>query len=72
MDEGGANPSSWSGTPKPQRIVLDGIHARLEPLDPARHARDLFHVAQDEGVEERHRYLLDAVPQERRMKSPSQ
>jgi RimJ/RimL family protein N-acetyltransferase len=62
MEEGGANLSSWSGAPKPQRIVLDGIYARLEPLDPARHARDLFHVAQEEGAEERHRYLLDAVP----------
>ncbi len=62
IDEGGTDLSSWSGAPKPQRIVLDGLYARLEPLDPARHARELFHVARAEGAEERHRYLLDAVP----------
>jgi RimJ/RimL family protein N-acetyltransferase len=42
--------------------VLDGVYARLEPLDPARHACDLFRVAQGPGSEERHRYLVDAVP----------
>jgi RimJ/RimL family protein N-acetyltransferase len=62
MDESGANLSSWSGAPKPERLVLEGAYARLEPLDPVRHARDLFHVAQQEGAEERNRYLVEAVP----------
>jgi RimJ/RimL family protein N-acetyltransferase len=62
LNESEANLSSWSGAPKPQRVVLDGRYTRLEPLDPTRHARDLFRVAQEEGSEERHRYLVDAVP----------
>jgi RimJ/RimL family protein N-acetyltransferase len=61
MEQSGTNLSSWSGAPKPERLVLDGACARLEPLDAAQHARDLFHVAQG-GAEERHRYLLDGVP----------
>nr|WP_043749818.1 GNAT family protein [Methylobacterium nodulans] len=56
------NLSSWNGASRPQRIVLDGVYARLEPLDPACHARDLFDVTQEAGAEERHRYLVDAVP----------
>lgn len=62
MNGSRADLSSWSGAPRPERLVLDGAYARLEPLDPARHARDLFRVAQEEGAEERHRYLVDAVP----------
>jgi len=62
MEQSGTNLSSWSGAPQPERLVLDGAYARLEPLDAARHARDLFHVALEEGAEERHRYLLDGVP----------
>ncbi len=62
VDECGADLSGWSGAARPQRVVLDGFYARLEPLDPARHARDLFRAARAEGAEARHRYLFDAVP----------
>ena len=64
MEQSGTNLSSWSSAPKPERLVLDGAYARLEPLDAAQRARDLFHVAQ-EGAEERHRYLLDGVPSDK-------
>jgi RimJ/RimL family protein N-acetyltransferase len=62
IDGNEANLLTWSGARKPQRIALDGAYARLEPLDPARHANGLFHVARAEGSEDRHRYLVDAVP----------
>lgn len=52
----------WTPKPRPDRVVLDGLYARLEPIDPARHSRGLFQVSQAKGAEERHRYLLDAVP----------
>lgn len=32
----------WTSRPAPARVELDGIHCRLEPLDPARHAADLY------------------------------
>src|SRR4029079_19526219 len=32
----------WSARPVPPRTVMEGRFCRLEPLDPARHARDLF------------------------------
>jgi RimJ/RimL family protein N-acetyltransferase len=32
----------WRRPPRPPREVLDGRTCRLEPLDPERHARDLF------------------------------
>lgn len=32
----------WTARPRPQRAVLAGRWVRLEPLDPARHAEDLF------------------------------
>ena len=32
----------WSPRPRPSRIVLEGRYCRLEPLDPDRHAADLY------------------------------
>ena len=32
----------WLPPPRPERVILEGVHCRLEPFDPARHARDLF------------------------------
>ncbi len=48
--------------PRPQRQVLQGRYVRLEPLDPARHAPDLFEATQGDAGAERYRYLADAVP----------
>lgn len=56
------NLSSWNGAPRPERIVLEGAYARLEPLDAGRHASDLLHSALEDGAEERFRYLFDAPP----------
>lgn len=54
--------SQWQGVPRPERVTLEGRYARLEPLDPARHGRDLLAMAQAPGTEERHRYLAVYPP----------
>ncbi len=54
----------WRGAARPERVVLEGAYARLEPLNVARHARALFASAREEGAEERHRYLMDDVPRD--------
>ncbi len=54
--------SSWTGAPRPERIALEGIYARLEPLDPQCHGGHLPHSARQEGAEDRFRYLFDPVP----------
>lgn len=50
----------WTPRPRPERRVLEGRFARLEPLDPVRHADDLF--AEARGEDERHRYLFEEAP----------
>jgi RimJ/RimL family protein N-acetyltransferase len=45
----------------PERIVLDGRYARLEPIDP-RHATDLYRVAATGDGEQRFTYLLTVPP----------
>jgi RimJ/RimL family protein N-acetyltransferase len=57
--------SEWNGVPRPERVVLEGRYARLEPLDPARHGDDLFASAAEEGAEDRFRYLFEAPPPDR-------
>lgn len=57
--------SQWQGVPRPQRITLDGLYARLEPLDPARHGDDLYAAAIAPGAEDRFRYLFETVPSNR-------
>ncbi|MEI9985045.1 MAG: hypothetical protein WDN69_18720 [Aliidongia sp.] len=54
--------ANWNGVPRPGRVSLDGRYARLEPLDPARHGRDLLASAQEPGAEVRFRYLFDEPP----------
>jgi RimJ/RimL family protein N-acetyltransferase len=56
------NLSTWNGAPRPERVVLEGAYARLEPLNVSRHASDLFRSARENGAEERFRYLFDSVP----------
>ena len=51
---------NWTPPPRPERVVLEGRFARLEPLDPARHGADLF--AAHAGESERHRYLFEDAP----------
>lgn len=54
--------SHWKGAPRPERIVLEGHYALLEPLDPARHGADLFASAQAPGADDRFRYLFEDAP----------
>ncbi len=52
----------WKGVPRPERVVLDGRYARLEPLDPARHGADLLASARQPGGGDRFRYLFEEPP----------
>lgn len=54
--------SDWKGASLPQRVVLDGLYARLEPLNTTQHARSLFEAATAEGADDRFRYLFDHPP----------
>jgi RimJ/RimL family protein N-acetyltransferase len=54
--------SAWKGVPRPERVVLDGRYARLEPLDPKRHGEDLFASARRPGADDRFRYLFEQTP----------
>lgn len=54
--------SDWKGVPRPERIVLEGRYARLEPLDPAKHASDLLASAREPGADDRFRYLFEDAP----------
>lgn len=55
----------WKAVPRPERVVLEGQYARLEPLDPARHAAELYDSAEQQGAEDRFRYLFDLPPADR-------
>lgn len=54
--------TTWKGVPRPERIVLDGRYARLEPLDPVRHGADLLASARQPGADNRFRYLFEEAP----------
>jgi RimJ/RimL family protein N-acetyltransferase len=54
--------TEWQGAPPPERVSLEGRYARLEPLDPGRHAAKLFAASAAPGVEERFRFLFDQPP----------
>jgi RimJ/RimL family protein N-acetyltransferase len=52
--------SDWTPRPRPARVVLEGRHARLEPLDPARHGGDLMAAAK--AAPDRFRWLFEDAP----------
>jgi len=54
--------SHWRGAPRPERIVLEGRYARLEPLDPLLHGEGLLASALQPGAEDRFRYLFEEPP----------
>lgn len=56
------NLTDWKGVPRPERHVLDGRYARLEPLDPETHRETLFASAQAPGADDRFRYLFEEPP----------
>jgi RimJ/RimL family protein N-acetyltransferase len=49
--------------PQPERVVLEGRYARLEPLHPEGHGRSLHEATFAAGLEERLRYVPE-VPEE--------
>lgn len=60
----------WKGAPRPERIVLEGRYARLEPVDPTRHGPDLLRSAQEPGGDDRFRYLFEEPPADLAALSP--
>jgi RimJ/RimL family protein N-acetyltransferase len=51
--------SRWAPRPAPERWVHDGRYVRLEPLDPARHGKELFAAGAGTAADELWRYLSD-------------
>ncbi|HEX4894151.1 MAG TPA: GNAT family N-acetyltransferase, partial [Hyphomicrobiaceae bacterium] len=47
---------------RPELTILEGRYCRLEPVDPARHADDLFRASTPPDAARRFRYLFDPVP----------
>ncbi len=47
--------SGWQRVSRPEPVVLEGRYARLEPLDPGRHAAGQLASAQHDGAEDRFR-----------------
>ncbi|MGL4440172.1 MAG: GNAT family N-acetyltransferase [Bosea sp. (in: a-proteobacteria)] len=56
--------AQWAARPRPERVVIEGRHTRLEPLDAKLHGDDLFAASMADGADERHRYLFE-VPMDR-------
>ena len=52
----------WKAALKPERKILEGLYARLEPLSADRHAQTLFEAAAAPGAQDRFRYLSDYPP----------
>jgi len=52
--------SHWTPRPRPTRAPLEGHWCRLEALDPARHADDLFAASMAPGADARFRYLFES------------
>lgn len=50
--------STWTARPRPQRRILEGRFARLEPLDPVRHGDELFAASHAEP--DRFEWLFEA------------
>jgi RimJ/RimL family protein N-acetyltransferase len=48
---------NWSPRPLPPRIPIEGLFCRIEPLEPARHAGDLFAANSDDAEGRNWTYL---------------
>lgn len=57
--------SNWQARPRPGRVVLDGVYARLEPLSAAMHGDDLFAAATEGNSDDRFRWLGEVTPESR-------
>lgn len=56
--------NTWTPRPLPERRAIEGQYIRLEPLETARHGRDLFQAAHVPDAEERFRWLPEYPPQD--------
>lgn len=56
-----SNLADWTPRSAPSRVVLEGRYARLEPLDPARHADGLFTALMEDAPPEAHLYLFETA-----------
>lgn len=54
--------ANWTPCPRPERVELDGLYVRLEPLNAARHGKQLFGAATLEDADARFRYLPEKPP----------
>jgi RimJ/RimL family protein N-acetyltransferase len=54
--------SHWTACDRPERKVFEGLHVRLEPLDPARHGTALFEASSVADADSRFRWLPDYPP----------
>lgn len=54
--------SHWTPRPRPEPRVLAGRHVTLEPLDPARHADQLFAASAVPDAADRFRWLFEEPP----------
>ena len=51
--------NGWTPREKPACVVLDGRYVRLEPLDAARHGRELFEASQVADADAKFRWLAE-------------
>ncbi|MFC4624531.1 GNAT family N-acetyltransferase [Daeguia caeni] len=56
---------NWTPRPRPEKIVLDGRYARLEPLEREKHGADLYEASTVPDAETRFQWLFDVPPRSR-------
>jgi RimJ/RimL family protein N-acetyltransferase len=56
-----ADLSNWTPRAFPQPAILEGRYARLEPLDPVRHADGLFSALMTQQAEQDHLFLFETA-----------
>ena len=56
-----ADLSNWTPRPFPAPVVLEGRYARLEPLNPVRHADGLFAALMGEQADQDHLFLFETT-----------
>jgi RimJ/RimL family protein N-acetyltransferase len=57
--------SSWQRRPLPERIPLSGRYVRLEPIDPKKHAEDLYQASTVDDATARFGWLFEEPPKSR-------
>ena len=53
---------SWSARSRPPHCVLSGRYVRLEPIDPARHAAELYQASNVPDKADKFRWMFEAPP----------